>query len=370
MISELIYKYLDNEASEEEVLVVFKWIESSEENKKQFIALKKAWAFTENSSDSPAMALQEFYKKKQKKSSGKWYKLLRYAAFILVFIGLGKTATQLFVPNSNPSKEIVLELSNGTIEYISKDQTKNVIDEKGNAIAKQSQDSIVYYGHATNNKLVYNTLKVPYGKTFKVTLSDGTMVHLNAGSTLKYPQQFGINTNRKVYLTGEAFFDVTKDKLHPFIVESNQVSVEVLGTKFNLSAYPDEKQIQTVLVEGSVRLSENANPKNNTILSPNHAATWTNSSKKFATETVDVDLFTAWVQGELIFKDASFGSICKRMERAFDVTIVNSNSNLVAQKFSGTIKIKESKVEDILDLLKLDTPFKYSKKDGIIKITN
>jgi ferric-dicitrate binding protein FerR (iron transport regulator) len=370
MIFELIYKYLDNEASEEEVLIVFKWIETSEENKKQFIALKKAWAFTEISNETPAKALQEFYKKKQKKSSRKWYRFLRYAAIVLVFIGLGKTATQLFVPNSNPSKEIVLELSNGTLEYISKDKTKNVIDEKGNAIAKQSQDSIIYYGHAMNDKMVYNTLKIPYGQTFKVILSDGTTVHLNAGSILKYPQQFGLNTSRKVYLTGEAFFDVTKDKLHPFIVESNQVSVEVLGTKFNLSAYPDEKQIQTVLVEGSVRFSENANQKNSTILSPNHAATWNDSSNKFVTETVDVDLFTAWVQGELIFKDASFGSICKRMERAFDVTIVNSNSNLVAQKFTGTIKIKESKVEDILDLLKLDTPFKYSKKDGIIKITN
>jgi transmembrane sensor len=370
MIFELIYKYLDNEASEEEVLIVFKWIETSEENKKQFIALKKAWAFTEMSNETPEKALQEFYKKKQKKRSSKWYRFLRYAAIVLVFIALGKTATQLFVPKLNPSKEIVLELSNGNVEYISKDKTKNVIDEKGKAIAKQSQDSIVYFGHAMNDEMVYNTLKIPYGHTFKVILSDGTMVHLNAGSTLKYPQQFGTNTNRKVYLTGEAFFEVTKDKLHPFIVESNQVRIEVLGTKFNLSAYPDEKQIQTVLVEGSVRFSENANQKNSTILSPNHAATWNDSSNKFVTETVDVDLFTAWVQGELIFKDASFGSICKRMERAFDVTIVNSNSNLVTQKFTGTIKIKESKVEDILDLLKLDTPFKYSKKDGIIKITN
>ena len=210
MIFELIYKYLDNEASEEEVLIVFKWIETSDENKKQFMALKKAWAFTAISNETPAKALQEFYKKKQKKSRRKWYRFLRYAAIVLVCIGLGKTATQLFVPKSNPSKEIVLEFSNGTLEYISKDKTKNVIDEKGKAIAKQSQDSIVYYGHAMNDKMVYNTLKVPYGQTFKVILSDGTKVHLNAGSTLKYPQQFGINTNRKVYLTGEAFLMLPK----------------------------------------------------------------------------------------------------------------------------------------------------------------
>lgn len=370
MISDLIYKYLDNEASEEEVLIVFRWIETSEENKKQFIALKKAWAFTAMSNENPSLAIKDFYKKKQKTGTNKLYTILRYAAIVLVFIGLGRTATELNNPLGNASKEIVLELSNGAVEYITKDQHKKVVDDKGKPIAEQSHDEIIYHGHVANNEVVYNTLKVPYGKTFKVTLSDGTMVHLNAGTTFKYPQQFGINNNRKVYLTGEAFFDVAKDKLHPFIVESNQVSIEVLGTKFNLTAYPDDKQIHTVLVEGSVRLSENANQKNSKILSPNHIGTWDESSKKFAIETVDADLFTAWVQGELVFKEASFGSICKRMERAFDVTIVNTNSNLVAQKFTGTIKIKESKVEDILDLLKLDTPFKYTKKEGSIRITN
>ena len=102
--------------------------------------------------------------------------------------------------------------------------------------------------------MVYNTLKIPYGKKFEVQLSDGTIVHLNAGTSLRYPVQFVKNQSRQVYLTGEAFFEVSKDKAHPFTVNTQEVNVEVLGTKFNVNSYTEDVSTDVVLVEGKVSL--------------------------------------------------------------------------------------------------------------------
>ena len=247
---------------------------------------------------------------------------------------------------------------------------KNILDYQGNIIAEQHANEIVYRPNTVNNNLVYHTLKIPYGKTFKVTLSDGSVVHLNAGTTFKYPEQFKADGNRNVFLSGEAFFKVAKDEQHPFIVSSNQVAIEVLGTKFNLSSYDDDFSTHCVLVEGSVRLSENANTSNNIILTPNHISTWDNNTRLFNTEAVDVKLYTAWVYGELVFKNELFGSIAKKLERSYGVKIINNNIVLATQRFTGTIKIKESEIENILELFKIDTPFEYSKEDHIIEISN
>jgi len=370
MNSNLIFKYLNHNASEEEVTAIFEWIESSEENKSQFIALKKIWVLTALEEYSKPVGWGKIEKEISKSKKRKRFKLWKYAAIFLILVGLGKTVSIISNSESTTSNEVVLELENGDINYITETQDKNLLNNKGKVIAEQHANEIVYQPNATTKNIAYHTLKVPYGKTFKVTLSDGSIIHLNSGTTFKYPEQFDIESSRKVYLTGEAFFEVAKDELRPFIVHSNKVDVEVLGTKFNLSAYPDDESIQTVLVEGSVRLSESANTLNNTILSPNYRATWNEISKTFKTERVDVNTYIAWTYGELVFNEASFTAISKKLERSFNVKIINNNNFLATQKFTGTINIKESSVENILDLFKLDTHFKYSIHDNIIEITN
>ncbi|SHG37724.1 FecR family protein [Flavobacterium segetis] len=370
MIIDLIYKYLDNEASEAEVLIVFEWIQISQENKEEFIALKKAWIFSALSNEKSTMPIANFKNLKNSIVHKRRYRFLKYAAIVLLFITLGKSTGSLNNLEVSFSKVVVLELGDGSKEYISNNQIKNFVSDKGSPIAQQIKSELIYKIQNASEALIYNTLKVPFGQTFKVTLADGTVIHLNAGTSLKYPQQFGNNKERKVFLTGEAFFEVAKDKLHPFVVECNQVRIEVLGTKFNISAYPDESNTETILVEGSVKLSEIENENNTVILVPNERVKWDASSKKFNLETVDSGVYVAWVNNELVFKDASFGFICKKLERAFDVIILNSNSTLTAQKFTGTINIKGSNPEDILDLINLDTPFQYSKQGRIIKISN
>ena len=365
MISNLIDKYLSNEATEQEVQTLFEWIEASEENKKQFINAKKAWAIATLSGTIPNETTPVINIKQKNKTIS----YLKYAAVFLVLLGLTKLAFD-FNQKTKLSKEIVLELGNGTIEYITKNNQTTLVNDQGQLIAERKLNEIIYFGKVNDNKVVYNTLNVPYGKTFKITLSDGSVVSLNSGTTLRYPEQFGINGNRKVYLTGEAFFEVAKDKQHPFIVNTNQVDIEVLGTKFNVSAYPETPTVNSTLVEGSIQMSETNNKSNSILLQPNQMATWLSHSKKIITKSVDPSFYTAWTKGELAFKDTPFSTIAKIIQRTYDVEIINENSDLAKQNFTGTIKISESSVENILELLKRDTPFNYSINKNTITISN
>lgn len=365
MTSEIISKYLSNEASEQEVQALFDWIEASDENKNQFIKAKKIWALTTLSSDlsietAPVIQMQPKNKIRQ---------YVQYAAIFLVFLGLGTTIFLLNKTTENP-KEIVLELGDGRLEYLSGKAQTALLNDKGELIAKKFPNEIVYFGKVADQKVIYNTLSVPYGKRFKLKLSDGTIVSLNSGTSLRYPEQFGLNGNRDVYLTGEAFFEVAKDKMHPFIVHANQADIEVLGTTFNVSAYPENPTVNSTLIEGSIRMSEAANSTNVILLEPNQMATWQNNSKKLAVKEVDPAFYVAWTKGELAFKDTPFSIIAKIIQRTYDVEIINENSDLAKQNFTGTIKISESSVENILDLLKRDTPFNYSIDQKTITITN
>nr|WP_294786772.1 FecR domain-containing protein [uncultured Flavobacterium sp.] len=363
MTSELIYKYLSNEASEQEVEQLFQWIDASEENKKQFITLKKTWtltAFTETIlRDTPVIAI------KPKNNSRKYF---RYAAILVVLVGLARLVFY-FNERTTTSKEIVLELGDGKLEYFKQKNETALVNDKGEIVAKKFQDRIMYFGKVLDKEVSYHTLIVPYGKTFRLTLSDGTLVSLNCGTTLRYPEQFGINGKRNVYLTGEAFFEVAKDKQHPFIVHSDEVDIEVFGTKFNVSAYPEDKTVSSVLVEGSIQMSEKENPLNAVLLKPTQMAVWQNESKKIVTKTVDPSFYEAWTKGEIAFNNTPFSTITKIIERTYDVEIINENAVLAKQNFTGSIKISESSVENILELLKRDTPFNYSIRENTITIT-
>jgi len=364
MISEILHKYLLNEATEQEIQTLFEWIDAAEENKKQFIAAKKIWAMTSLSDvtlkENPIIQL---------KPKNKVIRYLKFAAVFLVLFGLGKFAFN-FNQKAQSSKEIVLELADGRSEIITKNNQSKVVNDKGDLIAKKFPNQIIYFGKVQDEKLVYSTLKVPYGKRFKLQLSDGTVVNLNSGTTFKYPEQFGLNGKRNVYLTGEAFFEVAKDKTHPFIVHANQVEVEVLGTKFNVSAYPENPTVNSTLIEGSIQMAEVENKSNSVLIVPNEMATWQNNSKKITTKFVDTSIYSAWTKGDIAFKDTPFSTIAKIIERTYDVKIINENSDLARQSFTGSIKISESSVENILELLKRDTPFNYAIKENIITITN
>ncbi|MGW9685326.1 FecR family protein [Flagellimonas sp. 2504JD1-5] len=274
---------------------------------------------------------------------------LKYAASVAIIVG----AVYMILSDremglsgeihGNTSDAIVLKRDDGNVDVIAENDQKKIMDSKGNVVGFQKGNTIAYEQQKAQSKeLIYNELTVPLGKKFDLVLSDGTQVKVNAGSTIKYPIQFIEGESRQVEVWGEAYFDVTKDENHPFLVNANNIQVKVLGTKFNVSSYPEDDAINTVLVEGSVQLfdSENNNAQNSFVIAPNQKASWNKEMGKMTIEEVDTSIYTSWINGRIVFKNTPFKNIRKKLERRYNVVIVNHNASLDEKFYNASFDIE------------------------------
>lgn len=196
-----------------------------------------------------------------------------------------------------------------------------------------------------------NQLIVPYGKTSEILLSDGTKIYLNAGSRLIYPDVFE-GKQREVFLVGEAYFEVHKDPKHPFIVQTTDISVEDLGTQFNISAYPSDNVYETTLTEGRVCIRENnAGLFDKSIdLVPNEMAAYNRDSKETKVRRVDVENYILWKDGMLKFASSDFNRITRKLERFYNIRITFHDPMVGMLKISGKLMLTEKKNE-VMDVL-------------------
>ena len=268
----------------------------------------------------------------------------RIAASISLFIGLFGIA-YFFLGNQKsnssvgpPEDVITLQLEDGSVKIIEEHRTSEVVDKAGNVVGQQKGNQLVYGEDDFASELVYNTLTVPHGKTFELRLSDGTTAFLNAGSSMKYPVNFLKGKEREVFLVGEAYLNVAKDTLHPFIVRADELNIKVLGTEFNVSAYPEDDISDVVLVEGSVSLFTKTDDNNigkNTLLEPGHKGSFDKGKNNITKKAVITSIYTSWMNGELVFRDMSFENILKKLERHYDVVISNHNTELSQKHFNA-----------------------------------
>ncbi|MCK0147645.1 FecR domain-containing protein [Arenibacter sp. F26102] len=232
---------------------------------------------------------------------------------------------------------IILEREDGKVEVLSEDGQIRLTDKEGEVIGGQTGRKLTYQKKdKVVKELVYNTLRVPYGKRFELNLSDGSRVFMNAGSSLKYPVNFSKTGNRQVFLTGEAFFKVSKDNSRPFQVAAENLEIDVLGTEFNVSAYPEDLKTSVVLVEGSVQLAIQDNTQENIIMQPGQLASLWQRDSNIEVQDVDVAPYIAWLQGDLVFRNMSFENILKKMERHYDVKIINNDAELAKEIFNAS----------------------------------
>ncbi|WP_026727130.1 FecR family protein [Flavobacterium denitrificans] len=302
-------------------------------------------------------------------------KYISIAASVVVLLGIGFFYKQNLVTKPAEkefdfkSTDIVLQLENGDIQVISEKNSSIVKDAKGNIVGNQTGDKLVYENSSNPEKLVYNTIKIPYGKKFRLQLSDGTFVHLNSGTTLRYPIKFIAGENRQVFLDGEAFFDVAKDKKHPFIVNADNLNVRVLGTHFNVSNYPEDALTDVVLVEGSVGMYESKeqfDASKNIILKPGFKGSFNKENAKISTKAVLTDIYTSWINGGLTFRNMTFKNIITKLERRYNVTIVNKNEKLANEKFNASFK--EESIENVMSYFNDIHGINYTIKDNQILI--
>lgn len=290
-----------------------------------------------------------------------WKLALKYAALIGILLGLG------FLMNRGLRNNARAQVMDGAVKLIIEDNGIKLLDESGQQkivtadgqiLGTQSGNTISYSGHGNSDKMIYNTLEVPFGKLFNLELSDGTTVRLNSGSTIRFPARFQNTGNREVTISGEGYFKVSKDKLHPFIVHAEDVSVEVLGTEFNVSCFQEDPQIDAVLVEGSIKMSARG-IQDSLVLKPGNMGTWDKNDRTTRLEHVDVQLYTSWLNGELVFTNTTFSNMLKKLERKYDVEIVNQNPELQDKAFTARFNVEVETIEDVLRAISEIQPFTY-----------
>ncbi len=209
-------------------------------------------------------------------------------------------------------------------------------------------------------QMVYQEIKVSYGTQTNVVLTDGTKVWLNSGSTLRFPASFKNATEREVDLNGEGFFEVTKNKTLPFIVNTSKLDVKVYGTSFNISTYDDYKSMTVALTEGKISLLKRKGGKEKEllVLKPNEVANYDIAENKLEHSSDNyIEKYTAWKDGKIIFYGDPIDVVIKRLEKWYNVKIAISDDELQNYRFTATF-IDES-LEQVLKLLCRSSPMEY-----------
>ena len=289
--------------------------------------------------------------------------LLRIAAIFAILLGGAVLYYASFEIQPVPEQVVTLDLDTGVHKQLEKG-AKGVIAETNGVRIEQRGDTLTYITKNQDDVIIsFDEIHVPYGKSSVVALADGTLINLNAGSSLRYPNGFKAEGNREVFLTGEAYFQVSHDAKRPFLVHTDDLEIEVLGTHFNVQAYADEKNSNTLLVNGVVQVKQKSNPEDAVVLKPGMQASYTQGSKTLEIASVNTAPYIAWVKGQLYFDQADFPQIARILERKFDVQIQVNNTALKKEKF--TAKFKAESLEQILksfnETLKNQNELSYNK---------
>lgn len=197
----------------------------------------------------------------------------------------------------------------------------------------------------------------PYGSKTSLKLLDGSLVWLNAGTILKYNQGFGTR-NRNIELSGEAYFEVAKNKKLPFVVNAKELSVRAVGTKFNVKAYPEETAVETILMEGSVKVKAlTAGGKSEVLLTPNQKAIFSLQDNKLnVSATNDTDEIS-WFTDKWVIKNKKLGEFAKLLERRYNIDFTFNDEQIKNYEFGGTIK--DETIEQVLTAISYSAPLKY-----------
>ena len=319
-IEALLIKSFTGKTNEEEKRAVHEWLAGSEENQKTLEAYKKLWENSKTLALSDAVDVEAALRhtKQQIPQFQKKIRLLTYwqqvAAVLVLAVLLSSAFNFLLKPNLSDTEQVI-----------------------------------------------YQEIKAAYGTQTKLQLTDGTTVWLNAGSKLSFPVSFRGLEERKVSLVGEGFFEVTKNTKHPFIVHTSQIDIRVLGTSFNVNAYENEDEITVALEEGKVSLLKSSNTKEMISLSPNEVAKYDLVNNQILhKKEKDLDLYTAWKEGKIVFFDDPLEKVVARLENWYNINIEIQDKKLLENHITGTFN--DNSLDQVLYFLSLMSPIEYQFK--------
>ncbi|NOY94807.1 MAG: FecR family protein [Chlorobi bacterium] len=322
------------------------------------------------------LLIQSILKKKNKSARVTRFRqastsLLRYAAIAIMFLIIGNVIMYLYLNKKFKQTDYTSLESNITIDKptlilsdgtdIALDKASNIRYNTGNGIIVDNR--AVSIPENDNKEIVLNQAIIPCGSRSKITLDDNTVVYLNAGSKLIYPSAF-TDKKREVLLFGEAFFEVSKNKEKPFIVKTSSLTIEVLGTKFNVSSYQEDDIIQTILVEGEVSVKRNdvSLYKKSIILKPKQMLAYNKITKDIKTSYVDVEYFILWKDGILKFENEDLSRVIKKIERFYNISIRFKDPLQSGVKISGKLDLSENKYK-VFEYLKTLTKMNIEEEE-------
>ncbi|MBV7533261.1 FecR family protein [Chitinophaga sp. sic0106] len=269
------------------------------------------------------------------------------------------------VASIQPGKSgAILVLGDGTKVLLDTVANGVVANQSGTQVQLQNGQLLYGAGDASAT-ITYNTMYTPRGRQFKLMLPDGSLVWLNAASSIRYPTKFG-HGQRLVELSGEAYFEVAGSPGHPFVVNvANQAAVEVLGTHFNVQAYDNENEISTTLLEGKVRIKA-ISTNQQAILLPGQQARISQSSAISLESAVDIDKVIAWKEGQFNFEDTRLEEIMHQLERWYDIETIYEDD--VRNIRFGSIISRKEHVQSVLTLLELTGEVSFRTSGRLIYI--
>lgn len=365
-IIHLFTKYLNNHCSKDELERVFMLIENgSNKNEWDFVLAEEASRLVDSNHQAEMSLdeitglhnrIQDTIKEEGSKieilPSRNWYwSKIAAAAVILITLSVG--VFYYSRPDVKPDKlardiapggnKAILTLANGKKIVLSEAKNGKLAAESGVTVTKLGDGKIIYaveQGKVANATL--NSIETPRGGQYEVILPDGSKVLLNAASSLTYPVSFVAFKERRVELKGEAYFEVAKDKEHPFIVKTENQEIKVLGTHFNINSYSDEPMAKTTLIEGSVLVKASDTEQ---ILKPGYQAI--NGMGGLRVVEANVDEVLAWKNGYFMFDNEGIESVMRKISRWYNVDVV-FKGNVPKDKFGGTV----SRFENVSQVLR------------------
>ena len=320
MNEEKLIRYIQGEiSSEQEILEILDWLESNPENQKNYNQLKNLWVATGLNHPESIEIPSFIYPKSEVKlvSNTRYRSFLKYAAIFILAFALG--SVNFYLINRNERDQL---------------------------------------------SAVYNTIEVPYGDRSQITLYDGTKVWLNSGTKFRYPVTFSSRT-RDVFVEGEAYFNVAKDAKHPFVVSAGSLKIKVLGTSFNVCAYPEDNEFSATLDEGSIN-AVNTTSGDGVKLNPGEQLILSRKTNGMKLRQVNTELYTSWKESLLKFENAPFEELLKKMERWYDVKIIVDPTINTKERYTMTIKTES--LREMLQVVSKTTAMKYEIKANIVSI--
>lgn len=380
-IIELIRSYLLGTISKADEEKLEQWMEKSEQNRNFCEEIKQDKRFAEEFPKFCDVEIEKgwvrFERQIKTQKQNLWLNVLKYAAVIIFPLTIGLVMWLLFQRGNDeiqtvsemiePGKAKATLVLSGGETVILNNENENEIEIGEGLKAKHTIEGLVY-DHAViphEEELKYNTLKVPRGGEFHLTLSDGTVVTLNSATILKYPVIFE-QQRRKVFLDGEAYFEVKTDSARPFYVETQGMQLRVYGTSFNMNTHR-KGEVQTVLVEGKVgiRLSDSGQEY---ALKPGELACFNKDSKTVEIRSVNVEQYIAWTRGIFTFEDETLEQIMNTLSLWYNVEVFFQTDEVKRLHFSGHLE-RYDEIQNILNAITEATDVKFSVKERTIIVS-